>query len=331
MGRHSENSSDFIDLEFAGLKELCLFRRDADRRVFHAFLKNSDLICVSAAAEGGLPTFTHTLRIFDGAGVFQHATGSRTICKELGSVLLAGNRHADGVLCHSNGAVANQTVKAQAWDMQHIRRLKRYRKILIFNGFIRATIIGVVQTAVFISVHGHLVGHQRIQGDDLTFAVANDLCIGIAPQKQMGHECFTEHERTHFRVRLIMEQSVQRMVEGFFLATAISVFIKVQRKPRHSFCQNTDTGVNGSHLHSRPLCYGFACGSPAHVKCIGASGGSVFRLISGFEQTRKDTHYASPSFSRSRRASKNALPFMGSPAASLSSSKAKRISSCATE
>lgn len=42
--RDSENSSNFIDLEFTGLKELCLFRRDADRRIFHAFLKNSDLI-----------------------------------------------------------------------------------------------------------------------------------------------------------------------------------------------------------------------------------------------------------------------------------------------
>ena len=45
----------------------------------------------SAAAESGLPTLTHTLRVFDGAGVFQHTTGSRTICKELGSVLFAGN------------------------------------------------------------------------------------------------------------------------------------------------------------------------------------------------------------------------------------------------
>ena len=138
VGRYTENSSNFIDLEFAGLKELRLLRRDADRRVFHTFLKNSDLICVSAAAEGGLPTFTHTLRIFDGAGVFQHTTGRRTVCKELGSVLLASNRHSDSVLCHSNGAVTNQTVKAQAWDVQHIRRLKRYRKILIFNGLIRA-------------------------------------------------------------------------------------------------------------------------------------------------------------------------------------------------
>ena len=116
-----ENSSNLIDLEFSCFKELCLLRRDADGRVFHAFFQHGDFVCVAAAAEGGLPALPYTLRVFDGAGVFQHTTGRRTVSKELGSVFLTGNRHADGILRHSDGTVAHQTVKAQAGDMEHIR------------------------------------------------------------------------------------------------------------------------------------------------------------------------------------------------------------------
>ena len=39
---------------------------------------------------------------------------------------------------------------------------------------------------------------------DLALAVADDLRIGVAPQKKVGHERFPEHEGTHLRVRLIM-------------------------------------------------------------------------------------------------------------------------------
>nr|DAO53593.1 MAG TPA: hypothetical protein [Caudoviricetes sp.] len=295
--RHSENSSDFIDLEFSCFEKLRLFGRYPDWRIFHTFLKHCDFICVSAAAEGGLPTLPYTLRIFDGAGVFQHTAGCSTVSKELGSVFLTGNRHADSILRHCNGTVAHQTVKAESGNMKHIGRLKRDRKLLVFNGFIGTTVVGVVKTAVFISVHRHLVRHQRIQRNDLIFAVADNLGIGIAPQKQMGHEGLSEHERTHFRVRFIVEQSVQRLVEGFFLAATIGVSVEVQRKSRHSFCQDTDTGVHGSHLHGRPLGHGFAGSRSTHIKGVGTSGCAVFRLIPGFEQSRKDTHIESlPSY-----------------------------------
>ena len=107
MGRDSENSSDLIDLEFACFEELRLLRRDADGRVFHAFFQHGNFVCIAAAAEGGLPALPHTLRIFDRTGVFQHTARSGTIGEELRAVLLAGDRHADGVLCHSDGAVAD--------------------------------------------------------------------------------------------------------------------------------------------------------------------------------------------------------------------------------
>ena len=124
MGRDSENSSDLIDLEFAGLKELRLFGADADRRVFHTFFQYGDLIGVAAAAEGGLPALPHTLRVFDRAGVFQHTARSGTVGKEFCAVFLAGNSHADGVLRHSDGTVAHQAVKAQTGDVKHLGRVE---------------------------------------------------------------------------------------------------------------------------------------------------------------------------------------------------------------
>ena len=202
-----------------------LLRRDADGRVFHAFFQYGNFVCIAAAAEGGLPALPHTLRIFDRAGVFQHTARSGTIGEELCAVFLTGDSHADGILRHSDGTVTDQPVKAQAGDMQHIREMKRYGKILTFYGFVRATIIGVVQLSVFISVHRHLVGHKRIQSNDFIFTVADDLCIGVAPEEQMCHECFTKHKRTHLRVRLIVEQAVERMVERHCLAAAVRVFV----------------------------------------------------------------------------------------------------------
>ena len=221
----SENSSDLIDLEFSCFEELRLLRRDADGRVFHAFFQHSDFVCITAAAEGGLPALSHTLRVFDRAGVFQYTTRSGTVGEEFCTVFFTGNRHADGVLCHSDGTVADQTVKAQTWDVKNIQRLKRHSELLVLDGFVRATIIGVVQPPAFISVHRHLVRHQGVQRHNLIFAVADNLRVGIAPEEQVCHECLTKHERTHLRVRLIVEQAVEWMVERHCLSAAVCTFV----------------------------------------------------------------------------------------------------------
>ena len=163
--------------------------------------------------------------------------------------------------------------------MQHIRRLKRYGELLVLDSFVRATIIGVVQTAVFVSVHGHLVRHQGIQSYDLIFAVADDLCIGIAPQEQVRHEGFSEHEGTHLRVWLIVEQAVERMVERHCFATAVRVFIKVQRQSCDSFRQDADAGIHGGHLHGRAFRYRLAGCRAAEEESIIAACCSVLRLV----------------------------------------------------
>ena len=46
----------------------------------------------------------------------------------------------------------------------------------------------------FISVHRHLVRHEGIQCNNLILAVADDLCIGIAPQEQVRHKRFPKHK-----------------------------------------------------------------------------------------------------------------------------------------
>ena len=279
MGRDSENSSDFIDLEFACFEELRLLRRDADGRVLHAFFQYGNFVCIAAAAEGGLPALPHTLRIFDRAGVFQHTARSGTIGEEFCAVLLTGDSHADGVLRHSDGAVADQTVKAESRYVEYIRGMKRYGKLLVFDGFVRATVIGVVETPIFISVHRHLVGHKRIQSNDFIFTVADDLRVSVAPEKKVRHEGFPEHERTHLRVRLIVEQAVERMVERHCLAAVVRVFIEVQRQTRDSLRQDADTGIHGGHLHGGAFRHCFTGSSTAEEESIIAACCSVLRLV----------------------------------------------------
>ena len=220
-------------MEFAGFQELRLFRGDPYGRVFHALLQDGDLIGISAAAKGGLPAFPDALGVFDGAGMLQHATRSRTVGEELGSVFLAGDGHADGVLGHGDGAVAYQAIKAKTGDVQHIGGAK-IRYITLHGGCIIGTSrVLVVQLTSPVSIHGHAVWHQRIEGNDLAFSVADHLGIGIPPEKKMCHEGFPKHKGTHFRIRLVVEQMVQRMVEGFFFPTVLLVTVQVKRQTCH--------------------------------------------------------------------------------------------------
>ena len=36
--------------------------------------------------------------------------------------------------------------------------------------------------------------HQRIQTNNITSAISDNLCIGIAVNQQMAHQCFTEYK-----------------------------------------------------------------------------------------------------------------------------------------
>jgi len=86
------------------------------------------------------------------------------------------------------------------------------------GGLVFAPLVAVVKLALLVPVHHHFVGHEGVECDDLALAVADDLGVGIALEEQVGYECFSEHKRTHLRVRLIVEQEVQRVVDGFLLS-----------------------------------------------------------------------------------------------------------------
>jgi len=100
MWRHSENSSDFIDLELARFEELRLFRRDGDRRVLESFLQHGNFVAISTATEGGLPAFPYALRVLNRAGMFENAAWCRTIGKKLSAIFLGGDCQAHSVFCH---------------------------------------------------------------------------------------------------------------------------------------------------------------------------------------------------------------------------------------
>jgi hypothetical protein len=91
-----------------------------------------------------------------------------------------------------------------------------------------------------------------------------------------------------------MEKPVQKVVNGFLLAAVLVVPIKVQRQTCHSFCQDSDAGIHGSHLHSRSFCYGLTGSGAAHVEGVTASSRSILRLVPGSENACKKTHYSSP-------------------------------------
>lgn len=76
---------------------------------------------------------------------------------------------------------------------------------------------------------------EKDDTDNLAFAVANNLSISVSPKQKMCHQRFPENERCHFRIRLIMKNPVQRMVDRFFLSAVIGVFIQMKRQTRDGF------------------------------------------------------------------------------------------------
>src|SRR5699024_10101565 len=132
--------------------------------------------------KGGLPAFPDTLRVFDSTRMFQHTAGSRTVGKEFRPVLLTGNRHSDGVLCHSDGGIPHQPVKSKPWDMQHIGRMQPDKTAFDRRRIIHTDGVFVVKLSLAVTIHRHPVWHQGVEGNDLALAVSDDLGISVAPE-----------------------------------------------------------------------------------------------------------------------------------------------------
>lgn len=72
-------------------------------------------------------------------------------------------------------------------------------------------LVGINEVAGAVSVNTHLVRQKRIEGSRVTTTVTDYLCVGIAPQEQVAHHSFTEHEGCHLAVGFIMKQRIERM------------------------------------------------------------------------------------------------------------------------
>ena len=118
MGRHTEDSSDLIDLELSGLQELRFVGADGYRGVFHPLLQNCHTVGIAAPSECGIPAVPDLGRVFQDIRMLQHTAGGGTIGVELTAIFLGCDCKADGVLCHGDGAVSHKAVKAKPRNME---------------------------------------------------------------------------------------------------------------------------------------------------------------------------------------------------------------------
>ena len=132
--------------------------------------------------------------------------------------------------------------------MEDVGRLEYDRLALAANLF-DGSLVLEIQLALLIPVNRHLIWHERVQGDHFTFAVANNLCVGVAPQQQVCHEGFAEDKTTHFRVRLIVEEHVKRMVKRFLFAACICVPVKMNWQTGDRLREDSHAGIDSRHLH----------------------------------------------------------------------------------
>lgn len=70
------------------------------------------------------------------------------------------------------------------------------------------------------------------------------------------------------------------MIDRFFFATRVRVFIDMDRKPSNGLGKNPDAGMDCSHLHGASYIDGFAGVAPTKEKTIGTAIGAVGGLVS---------------------------------------------------
>lgn len=81
------------------------------------------------------------------------------------------------------GLYPTRPSKPRPWNVQHIQGRESDTAAVHRVRFILRSLVFVIKMAVFITVDGHAVWHQRLECHHLAFAVSNDLRIGISPQQ----------------------------------------------------------------------------------------------------------------------------------------------------
>ena len=134
-----------------------------------------------------------------------------------------------------------------------------------------------------VTIHTHSIGHQRIESDDFTFAISYNLRISISIKEKMRHQGLSEDKGCHFRIWLIVNQSIQRMLDCLFFTTGVSILINMDWQSCNRLRKNPDAGIDCSHLHGASFIDGFARVASTEEKTIGAAIGTVGGLVSGMK------------------------------------------------
>ena len=119
--------------------------------------------------------------------------------------------------------------------MHYIIRSQPDRLIFHRSGFVILVHVLVEKPSLVVTVHFHPVRHQRIEPYDFSPPVSQDLAEKIAEQEQMRHHRFSEDERSHFRIRLIMKQEIQRMIQRLLFTSVAGISVQMQWKRCNCF------------------------------------------------------------------------------------------------
>ena len=296
MGWDAVKSGNLIQLELPSFEELTILWRETHLLILHALFKHDHLMGILTSLIDRIPRVPHLAGVFENTGMLQNAARSGSVGEEAGSVLLTGDSDAYCVFHHGNGAVSNQAIKAKSRDVKHILWCKSNLPVLLHVGIeVAVPCVEIDQLTIAHPLHTHFIWEQRVKGSNTPSTITYDLCIGIAPEQQVGHQCLTEDERGHFGIRLIVEQVEQRVVvDPRFVPTLIA--IDVQREGSNRLCQHTHTGINRSGLHSCDLIDRLAAGRGTEQEGILRPEVVVFGLIPRPSESEQftNTHRAPP-------------------------------------
>jgi len=104
----------------------------------------------------------------------------------------------------------------------------------------------------------------------------------------------TEDEACHFRVRFIMQEKVQLIIQRFLLGSVIRISVEMQRQSGDGFGKDPHAAVHRCHLHCRPFIDWLPGSRTTKEKPPGTSGGRVLGLVSGLKQSTEYAHVFSP-------------------------------------
>ena len=92
--------------------------------------------------------------------------------------------------------------------------------VVLSRLLIRVCVIDVEDLSFLVPVDFHVLREQRIEAKDAVLSIPDDLCVTVSPQEQMRHHDFPEGETRHLRIRLPVQQLIQRMICGSFLCAS---------------------------------------------------------------------------------------------------------------